>query len=109
MNKLLREKHGLARGLITESVSFVVPVYNEALSLREFYEEFRTFLTQHQFLDYEIVFVNDGSQDKSLEILQDISAVDPHVKVVNLARNFGKEIALTAGLDFTAGSCRDPN
>ena len=108
MNKLLREKRTSTQGLVTESVSFVVPVYNEALSLREFYEAFHTFLIENRFLDYEIVFVNDGSHDESLEILQEISADDPHVKVVNLARNFGKEIALTAGLDFTSGSAVVP-
>ena len=108
MNKLLREKQSLTRELIKESVSFVVPVYNEALSLKEFYQEFKIFLTQNQFLDYEIVFVNDGSQDHSLQILRDISAVDSQVKVVNLARNFGKEIALTAGIDFTSGSAVIP-
>lgn len=103
MNKLFHAQQNRNRGLIKESVSFVVPVYNEALSLNEFYQEFKTFLTQNQFLDYEIVFVNDGSQDNSLQILRDISAVDANVKVVNLARNFGKEIALTAGMDFTSG------
>ena len=103
MKKLVRDRQKLPRGIIKESVSFVVPVYNEALSLSDFYREFKLFLNQNQFLDSEIVFVNDGSTDHSLEILQRISAIDANVKVVNLARNFGKEIALTAGIDYTSG------
>src|SRR6185369_13731790 len=54
-------------------------------------------------LDYEIVYVNDGSRDRTLEILRELAAVDSHVRVVSFSRNFGHQVAVTAGVDFTSG------
>ncbi|MFX7853931.1 glycosyltransferase, partial [Acinetobacter baumannii] len=53
--------------------------------------------------DYEIVFVNDGSRDDSWRVMQRIAAEDPHLVAVNLSRNHGHQLALTAGLDLCAG------
>ena len=53
--------------------------------------------------DWEAIYVNDGSTDNSFRILEELQHSDPNVAVLNLARNFGKEIALTAGLDHTRG------
>ncbi len=58
--------------------------------------------------DYEIVCVNDGSQDGTYAALKELSRRDPRIKLVNLSRNFGKEIALTAGLDYTTGAAVIP-
>ena len=93
---------------IPELLSFIVPVYNEEQVLPEFYHGLVAFLKTHHFENYEIVFVNDGSNDRSFEILQEWSQSDEHVRVVNLTRNFGKEVALTAGLDQTHHSACIP-
>lgn len=89
-------------------ISFVIPVYNEAGGLVEFYQKFRQWLQTHKISNYDFTFVNDGSSDGSLAILRDIAASDKKVTVVNLSRNFGKEIALTAGLDHAAGDAVVP-
>ena len=95
-------------GTIPEFLSFIVPVYNEEQVLPEFYNGLVAFLEAHHFENYEIVFVNDGSTDGSFSILHDWSQVDARVRVVNLTRNFGKEVALTAGLDHTNHSACIP-
>lgn len=85
-----------------DMLSVVVPVYNEQGNLRPLHQA----LTQ-QFeqldVDYEIIFVDDGSRDASLGVLRALNAFDPHVKVVSLSRNFGHQNALTAGLEFASG------
>lgn len=83
-------------------ISVVAPVYNEQGCLREFYARIeKTFArSRHQV---EIVFVNDGSSDKSLEILVALAAEKTNVTLVNLTRNFGKELAMTAGLAHAFG------
>ena len=83
-------------------LSLVVPVYNEEHCLPSFYAELAAVLkelgTRH-----EIVFVDDGSTDASLRIIERFQAEDPAVAVVALSRNFGHQKALTAGMDFAAG------
>ncbi|MBT8061994.1 MAG: glycosyltransferase family 2 protein [Xanthomonadales bacterium] len=83
-------------------VSIVVPVYNEAEVLEETFERLRSVLRETG-QRFEIVFVDDGSKDGSRELLESIQAAHPQVVVVLLSRNFGKEYALTAGLDFACG------
>jgi glycosyltransferase involved in cell wall biosynthesis len=85
-----------------KTISFVVPCYNEAENVRVFYQEMKNLLDFLKY-DYEIIFVNDGSKDNTLDILLQLNSVDSKVRVVNLSRNFGKEIALSAGLDFSSG------
>jgi polyisoprenyl-phosphate glycosyltransferase len=83
-------------------LSLVIPVYNERESapiLRARMEEFLLELP----CAAEVVLVNDGSTDETLELLMDWAAVDPRIKVIGLARNFGHQIAATAGLDYAAG------
>ena len=85
-------------------LSVVVSVYNEEPALREFYEETGNVLNALPApWDYELLFVNDGSRDKSLSILRELAAVDGHVKVVNFSRNFGHEAAMIAGIDYADG------
>lgn len=83
-------------------LSIVAPAYNEEVVLPAFYARMKTVLRALEF-DVEIVFVNDGSQDKTAETIEHLRAVDPRVAFVNLSRNFGKEIALTAGLEHARG------
>lgn len=84
------------------SISLVIPAYNEQESLRECHRRLTAVLSGMD-LEFELVFVNDGSQDATLQILQELCASDPHVSLVDLSRNFGKEIALSAGLDVACG------
>ena len=89
-------------------ISFVIPVFNEAGGLMQFYRQFCSWLQENEVSNVEFIFVNDGSRDGSLAILQSIAASDPRVTVIQLSRNFGKEIALTAGLDRAEGEAVIP-
>jgi glycosyltransferase involved in cell wall biosynthesis len=80
------------------ALSIVVPAYNEQEVLPEFHRRLAAAL-QGIGLSWEVVYVNDGSRDTTLEIMLGLQRDDPRAAVVNLSRNFGKEIALTAGLD----------
>lgn len=82
--------------------SIVVPVYNEEEVLREFYRR-TTATLQGTKEGYEIVFVNDGSTDNTLSILRELNSLDASIKVINFSRNFGHQIAITAGMDYTVG------
>jgi polyisoprenyl-phosphate glycosyltransferase len=94
-----RSPNGL-RGTCTFSV--VVPVYNEAGGLPEFHHRLTTVMDQQEDA-WEVVYVNDGSRDGSLDLLETLREGDGRCAIVNLSRNFGKEIAMTAGLDHTSG------
>lgn len=85
-----------------QSLSIVVPAYNEQEVLPEFQRRIAAVLDALE-LDAELVYVNDGSSDGTLALLEAMHAADPRVTVVNLSRNFGKEIALSAGLDHARG------
>lgn len=80
------------------ALSVVVPAYNEQEVLPEFHRRLSAVMAGIG-LSWEVVYVNDGSGDATLVAMLGLQATDPHVAVVNLSRNFGKEIALTAGLD----------
>ncbi|MEU3348521.1 glycosyltransferase family 2 protein [Streptomyces sp. NPDC006700] len=84
-------------------ISYVLPVYNEQDGIAAFHTALTAALAERPDLDYELVYVNDGSSDASLGILQELAAGDGHVRVVDFARNFGHQIAITAGLDLAAG------
>ena len=73
-------------------LSVVVSVYNEEKALKEFYRETRQVL-DHLSWDYELIFVNDGSQDDSLSALEELSRQDSRVKLIHFSRNFGHEAA----------------
>lgn len=92
-----------------KKISIVVSVYNEEKSLDEFYSEAVRILADLSW-DWELIFVNDGSRDGSLEILRRLAAEDKRVKVINFSRNFGHEAAMIAGLDYAGGdgiACMD--
>lgn len=85
-----------------KKISIIVPCYNEEAALPLFYP------VAHEVLeklpdDYELIFVNDGSKDKTLEILRDLAAKDPHVFYISFSRNFGKEAAMYAGFVNASG------
>ncbi|MCK4907949.1 MAG: glycosyltransferase family 2 protein [Spirochaetes bacterium] len=84
-------------------LSIVVPVYNEEESIIPFYE--RTIKVIKKLKKtYEIIFINDGSTDSTYNVLNKLHKKDRNVKLLDFSRNFGKEIALTAGLDAASGS-----
>lgn len=83
-------------------LSIVVPLLNEREVLDESYQRLKTEL-QSIGASYEIIFVDDGSTDGSRDKLQELSALDPAVRVIGLSRNFGHEIATTAGLHYAKG------
>jgi len=82
--------------------SVVASVYNEEECLKMFYQALAETLVSLK-INYEIIFVNDGSSDNSLILLKDIVASDPAVKVINFSRNFGHEAAMIAGIDHACG------
>ncbi|GAB3286006.1 glycosyltransferase family 2 protein [Parasphingorhabdus pacifica] len=84
-------------------VSYVLPVYNEAGGIRDFHEQLAEAVTTRKEFEYEFVYVNDGSADGSLAVLQELVSSDPRVRVVDFARNFGHQLAITAGLDQARG------
>lgn len=86
-----------------KKVSLVIPMYYEEEVANECYKRVRDVLASLKDYEYEIVFVNDGSKDKTLEILEEIAGKDQNVKVVSFARNFGHQCAVTAGLQEVTG------
>src|ERR1035438_9189501 len=83
-------------------LSLVIPVFNEEAVLPLTLRQLRTVLSGMD-CDYEIIFINDGSRDASLEILLREAAADIRIKAVSFSRNFGHQAAVTAGLDFATG------
>lgn len=91
----------------TTVLSVVVPMYNEADNVGEFYAQVKAVL-EHLGEPWEIVCINDGSSDATLAQLVALHHADARVKVINFSRNFGKEIALTAGIDHACGQAIIP-
>ena len=83
-------------------LSVVVSVYNEEQALPIFYQTAKPILDRLSW-NYELWFMNDGSQDDSLKVLLELAAQDDHVKVVSFSRNFGHEAAMIAGIDYARG------
>lgn len=88
-------------------LSLIVPVYNEEESIDAFINAIDNELAPLKD-QLEIVFVNDGSRDRTREVVEQAIARDPRVTLVNLARNFGKEAAMTAGLHHAKGDAVVP-
>ena len=84
-------------------VSILIPAYNEELVLEKLYRRLSKLASATPDYDFEFLFVNDGSRDKTLSILQDYAEIDTRVAYVNLSRNYGKEIAMIAGFDHVKG------
>lgn len=92
---------------VSTNISIVVPCYNEEISLPKFQSQIALTMQQVQKefpqVSYEIIFVNDGSKDKTLEILQDMRSNAKNITVLSFSRNFGKEAAILAGLREASG------
>ncbi len=87
----------------TTECSIVASVFNEHEGIEAFYKELSATMETLQ-ISYEILFVNDGSRDNSLELLKAIAENDAHVKVIDFSRNYGHEAAMIAGIDHSAGN-----
>src|SRR5215510_3575571 len=83
-------------------LSVVIPVFNEEENITVLHSRL-TDVLEHTHIDYEVIFVDDGSNDDSLNQLQNLSVKDKRVLIVELARNFGHQVAISAGLDFARG------
>lgn len=84
-------------------ISVVVPVYDEAEGIAYFHERTSAALKVLDGCDYELVYVDDGSRDGSYDIMRAFAEGDPRVQIVKFSRNFGHQIAITAGLDYARG------
>ena len=81
-------------------VSVLIPAYNEELSLPELYSKLKEMMDSYAEYEWEILFVNDGSHDKTLEVIKFLRSQDERINFVDLSRNFGKEVAMLAGFDY---------
>ena len=86
-----------------EKISIIVPCYNEEEALPIFYKEINRVSKEMKFVDFEFLFINDGSRDKTLDILRDLSKKDKRVRFISFSRNFGKEAGMYAGLEHATG------
>jgi dolichol-phosphate mannosyltransferase len=85
-------------------ISIVTPVYNEEGNLDKFYQRIKAVLAKIKY-EYEIIFVNDGSKDSSLLVLIRLSETDKHIRIIDFSRNFGHQMAITAGMEHANGDC----
>src|SRR5579872_3427865 len=82
--------------------SIIAPVFNEEETIPRFYQRVVTVMEQVGET-FEVVFVNDGSRDGSLRIMKDLHEQDPRLRIIDFSRNFGHQIAISAGLDYAQG------
>ena len=86
-----------------KKISIIIPAYNEEESLPMLYERLQKLMSQIDNYEFEVLFVNDGSKDKTTQIIKELRQKDSRVCYVDFSRNFGKEIAMIAGLDYCTG------
>lgn len=86
-----------------KTISILIPAYNEELVLDSLMVRLGDLASSVKNYDFEFLFINDGSKDKTLDIIKDYAEKDSRVSYVNLSRNFGKEIGMIAGLDYVQG------
>lgn len=86
-------------------VTILIPAYNEEEVLPMLYKRLTKLMDGLPQYDFEILFVNDGSQDRTLELIQEMRQRDSRICYVNLSRNYGKEVAMIAGFDYVTGDC----
>ncbi len=85
-----------------KKISIIIPCYNEEQAIPYFYKEI-TKIAKNMKTDFEYIFVNDGSKDKTLDVIKKIAKKDKKVKYIHFSRNFGKESAMYAGLELSTG------
>lgn len=86
-------------------VTILIPAYNEHEVIALLYERLTRLMDEQLNYDFEILFVNDGSKDNTLELIKTLRQNDDRINYVNLSRNYGKEIAMIAGFDYLKGDC----
>ncbi len=86
-----------------KKISLLIPAYNEHQVLTHLYQRLSKLANDNKSYEFEFLFVNDGSKDNTLDIIKNYASKDDRVSYVNLSRNFGKEIAMIAGLDHVTG------
>ena len=91
-----------------KKISIIIPAYNEEESLPYLYERLEKLMGEMQNYEFEILFVNDGSRDKTMQIIKEFRQKDERISYVDFSRNFGKEIAMIAGLDYAKGDSQSP-
>jgi glycosyltransferase involved in cell wall biosynthesis len=84
-------------------ISYIFPIYNEAGNIPLLYQTLNELLKANPEYDYELIFVNDGSKDNSLSLLNELRSEDTRICLINFSRNFGHQFAVTAGLDYAKG------
>ena len=84
-------------------ITILVPAYNEQDVLNMLYERLSNLMNSTSDYDFEVLFVNDGSKDNTLEIIKNMRMHDSRICYLNLSRNYGKETAMIAGLDYAKG------
>ena len=89
--------------MVKEQISLIVPCYNEEEVLPYFYQAFCEIAEKLKEYDLEVIFVNDGSKDRTLEIVKGFATEDARVKYISFSRNFGKEAAIYAGFEHASG------
>ena len=86
-----------------KTISILIPAYNEEAVLDKLFVRLSNLANQIKNYQFEFLFVNDGSKDKTLDIIKDYAEKDPRVSYINFSRNFGKEIGMIAGFDYVKG------
>lgn len=92
----------------TPDVSLIVPMYNEQEVIARFFSSAQKMFAAIPQYSYEIICVNDGSKDNTLELLKSFAAKDKRIKIISFSRNFHKEAAVSAGIDLASGRCVIP-
>lgn len=88
-----------------KKIAIVIPMYYEEEVAEECYQRISNTLKKLDNYDYELIFINDGSQDKTQEILENIAKQDKKAKIITFSRNFGHQCAVTAGIKYVTGDC----
>jgi len=88
-----------------KKISIIIPSYNEEEALPFLYDRLNKLLDGLKNYEWELLFVNDGSKDETLHIIKDFREKDDRISYINFSRNFGKEVAMIAGLDYATGDC----
>ena len=88
-----------------KKINIIIPAYNEEESLPYLYDRLKKLMDDMKNYEFEVLFVNDGSKDKTIKIIKEFRQKDERISYVDFSRNFGKEIAMIAGLDYATGDC----
>lgn len=88
-----------------KKITIIIPTYNEEEALPLLYNRLKKVMLKMKNYDSELLFINDGSKDKTLDIIKELRKSDDKISYIDFSRNYGKEIAMIAGLDYAKGDC----